>query len=56
MLRFRYGMVYHGLRENVGSIGVKSALMLCVMPYIVPDLVKLFIAAVLSVRLGIYMK
>lgn len=42
--------------KNVGSIGVKSALMLCVMPYIVPDLVKLFIAAVLSVRLGIYMK
>lgn len=42
--------------KNVGSIGVKSALMLCVVPYIVPDLVKLFIAAVLSVRLGIYMK
>ena len=42
--------------KNVGSIGVKSALMLCVVPYIVPDLVKLFIAAVLSVRLEIYMK
>lgn len=42
--------------KNVGSIGVKSALMLCVVPYIVPDLVKLFIAAVLSVRLGIYIK
>lgn len=27
--------------KNVGSIGVKSALMLCVVPYIVPDLVKL---------------
>lgn len=42
--------------KNIGSIGVKSALMLCVVPYIVPDLVKLFIAAVLSVRLEIYMK
>lgn len=42
--------------KNVGSIGVKSALMLCVVPYIVPDLVKLFIAAVLSVRLGIYLR
>ena len=42
--------------KSGSSVASLSALMLCVVPYIVPDLVKLFIAAVLSVRLGIYMK
>lgn len=42
--------------KNVGSIGVKSALMLCIVPYIVPDLIKLFISAVLSARLEKYIK
>ena len=39
-----------------GAIGVGAALMLCVVPYLLPDAIKLFIAAVLGVRLKPYLK
>ena len=39
-----------------GSIGVGAALMLCVVPYVLPDGVKLFLAAALGVKLKPYLK
>lgn len=41
--------VFNGGSAN--PVGVGAALMMCVVPYIVPDLIKLFFAALLSVRL-----
>ena len=41
---------------NAGAMGLGAALMLCVVPYIVPDCIKLFLAALLTVRLEKYVK
>jgi biotin transport system substrate-specific component len=36
--------------------GIRAALLLCVVPYVIPDLVKLILAFVLSRRLKQYLK
>lgn len=38
--------------KNSGSIGIATALAWCVLPYLVPDAIKIAIAAPLAVRLG----
>lgn len=38
--------------STMGSIGVWTALTWCVIPYIIPDLIKIVLAYTLSVRLG----
>ena len=43
-------------RGGAEPVGVAAALMLCVVPYLLPDAVKLFFAAVLGVRLKPYLK
>ncbi len=43
-------------RGSAEPVGVAAALMLCVVPYLLPDAVKLFFAAVLGVRLKPYLK
>lgn len=47
-------LVYNGGAAN--PMGVGAALALCVVPYIIPDLVKLAVAALLTVRLEKYVK
>ena len=42
--------------RNVGPVGLTTALGWCVFPYIVPDLVKLALAAVLSRRVKKFLK
>ena len=37
--------------KNTGPIGLGTALSWCVVPYIVPDAVKVILASVLAVRL-----
>ncbi len=52
-----FGTVWFLTVYNNGSgdrIGVMSALMLCVVPYILPDLIKLAVAAVLTVKIERY--
>lgn len=51
---YAFGTAWFLLVYNGGAatpMGLSAALMLCVVPYIVPDLVKLALAALLSVRL-----
>lgn len=43
-------------RGSAQSVTVAAALMLCVVPYLLPDAVKLFFAALLGVRLKKYIK
>lgn len=54
-----FGTVWFLLVYNGGAatpMGVGAALMLCVVPYLVPDFVKLAIASLLAVRLEPYIK
>lgn len=37
--------------NNIGSVGLWTALLWCVIPFIIPDLVKLFLALAISKRL-----
>ena len=37
--------------KNTGSIGVLSALSMCVIPYIIPDAAKIMLATLLTMRL-----
>ena len=39
-----------------GAVGIGAALMLCVVPYILPDAIKLFFAALIGVKLKPYLK
>lgn len=51
---YLFGTVWFLLVYNNGvadPIGVGAALSLCVIPYLIPDAVKLFLAALLSARL-----
>ena len=43
-------------RGGAEPIGIAAALMLCVVPYILPDSIKVLLASVLSVRLKPYLK
>lgn len=51
VLCYAFGTVWF---MNVYSCSVSYALALCVLPFIVPDLIKVFLAAVLAVRLERY--
>lgn len=42
--------------QNVGEIGVMTALGWCVLPYIIPDLIKLTLAFTLAKRLRAYVR
>ena len=42
--------------RTTGPIGVTTALSWCVLPYIVPDLLKLALAVVLSGRIKMFLK
>lgn len=39
---------------NTGEISVKAALMMCVVPFIIPDLVKIFLAVLVTKRMRKY--
>lgn len=43
-------------RGSAETVGIAAALMLCVVPYLLPDAVKLFFSALLGVRLKKYVK
>lgn len=43
-------------RGSADPVSVAAALMLCVVPYLLPDAVKLFFAAILGVKLKPYVK
>lgn len=43
-------------RGSAETVGVAAALMICVVPYLLPDAVKLFFSALLGVRLKPYVK
>lgn len=47
-------LIYNG--GNADPMGIGAALMLCVVPYIAPDLLKLFLASLLTVRLEKHIK
>ena len=47
--------MYIYLRDT-GEVGLMTVLSWCVLPYIIPDLVKLFLAAVISDRVGRFIK
>lgn len=56
---YAFGTAWFLLVYNGGAatpMGIWSALALCVVPYIVPDLVKIAVAAVVSVRLERFVK
>lgn len=42
--------------QSKGPIGLATALGMCVIPYIIPDLVKLVLATIMVKRLGRYVK
>lgn len=46
-------MVY---TKNAGSIGLATVLGWCVIPFIIPDLIKIALALTLGKRLGIIVK
>ncbi len=41
---------------NTGSIGIISALSICVFPFIIPDIIKITLAALLTKRLSKYIR
>lgn len=54
---YAFGTAWFLIVYNRGAadpMGLSAALMLCVVPYIAPDLIKLALAAVLTVRLEKY--
>ncbi len=56
---YAFGTVWFLMVYNRGAadpMGLSATLMLCVVPYIVPDLMKLALAAVLTVRLEKYVQ
>ena len=57
-LLYFFGTLWFITVYSSGSepIGVAAALMLCVVPYILPDAIKLFVAALLGVRLKPFLK
>jgi biotin transport system substrate-specific component len=42
--------------KNTGAIGLGTALGWCVIPFIIPDLVKMACAILITKRLGKYVK
>ncbi len=48
---FRHAVVCYGIRKKTKPIGFGSALMTCVVPFILPDLAKLAVAAIITKRL-----
>ena len=42
--------------QNSGAIGLSSALLLCVIPFIIPDLLKITLAVILTARLAPHIK
>ena len=52
-LCYAFGTVWfmHVYADKVGSIGLWGALTMCVFPFILPDMIKLFLAVTLSRRI-----
>ena len=42
--------------QNTGAIGLTAVLMKCVVPFIIPDMIKLAVAAILVKRLERFVK
>ena len=40
-----------GMRSGAGSMGIAQALLLCVVPFVIPDLVKLWLSGLLARRI-----
>ena len=52
LLCIRYGMVMYVYGKNMGAVGVATVLGWCVIPFIIPDIVKIVLALALSKRLA----
>lgn len=51
-----FGTVWYTVIYGSGLAAFKSALLVCVVPYLVPDFIKIALAAVLAPRLRRYIK